>query len=121
MRELDALEAAHPQLLTADSPTRRVGARAHGGFAEVRHEQAMLSLSNAFEQPGSTDRERFAEVADFVERIQHTTGREDPEFSVEPKLDGLALSVPAAACLLAQPCQSLPTLSSGSHGSISRQ
>jgi len=93
MRELEALEAAHPQLPTADSPTRKVGARAQGGFAEVRHEQPMLSLTNAFEQPGDTDRERFAELAEFVARIEHTTGRHDPLFSVEPKLDGLALSL----------------------------
>src|SRR5574337_920045 len=56
MRELEALEAAHPELVTADSPTRRIGVRAHGGFAEVRHAQPMLSLSNAFEQPGDSDR-----------------------------------------------------------------
>ncbi|MEO8747476.1 MAG: NAD-dependent DNA ligase LigA, partial [Rhodanobacter sp.] len=102
MRELEALEGAHPQLVTPDSPTRKVGARAHGGFAEVRHAQPMLSLSNAFEQPGSTDRERFAEIAEFVERIEHATGRHDPEFSVEPKLDGLALSLRYERGLLVQ-------------------
>ncbi|HTM29166.1 MAG TPA: nucleoside diphosphate kinase regulator, partial [Rhodanobacter sp.] len=93
MRELEALEAAHPTLATPDSPTRKVGARAHGGFAEVRHQQPMLSLTNAFEQPGTTERERFREVAEFVQRIEHTTGRVDPLFSVEPKLDGLAMSL----------------------------
>ena len=93
MRELEALEAAHPTLATPDSPTRKVGARAHGGFAEVRHQQPMLSLTNAFEQAGDTQRERFREVAEFVQRIEHTTGRVDPLFSVEPKLDGLAMSL----------------------------
>lgn len=93
MRELEALEAAHPTLATPDSPTRKVGARAHGGFAEVRHQQPMLSLTNAFEQAGDTERERFREVAEFVQRIEHTTGRVDPLFSVEPKLDGLAMSL----------------------------
>jgi DNA ligase (NAD+) len=93
MRELEELEAAHPELVTPDSPTRRVGARAQGGFAEVRHAQPMLSLSNAFEQAGEDDRERFAELADFVARVEHTTGRHDPQFAAEPKLDGLAMSL----------------------------
>ncbi|HEX7815100.1 NAD-dependent DNA ligase LigA [Dyella sp.] len=93
MRELESLEAKHPELVTPDSPTRRVGARAQGGFAEVRHAIAMLSLSNAFEQDGDNDRERFAEVADFERRIEQTLGRREPAFSVEPKLDGLAISL----------------------------
>ena len=93
MRELEALEAEHPQLAAADSPTRRVGARALGGFAEVRHALPMLSLSNAFEQEGANDRERYREVAEFERRIEQTLGRNDPVFSVEPKLDGLAISL----------------------------
>ncbi|MBN8893487.1 MAG: NAD-dependent DNA ligase LigA [Rhodanobacter sp.] len=93
MRELEALEAAHPALASPDSPTRKVGARAHGGFAEVRHAIPMLSLGNAFEQDGETDRERFHEVAEFERRIEQTTKRTEPVFSVEPKLDGLAISL----------------------------
>lgn len=93
MRELEALEASHPDLITPDSPTRRVGARAAGGFAEVRHALPMLSLSNAFEQEGDTDRERYREIADFERRIEQTLGRSNPVFSVEPKLDGLAISL----------------------------
>ena len=98
MRELEALEVAHPELASADSPTRKVGARASGGFAEVHHEQPMLSLGNAFEQPvgvgqPDTDAERFREVADFVRRIEQTLKRRDPLFCVEPKLDGLAISL----------------------------
>jgi len=86
MRELEALEAAHPELATPDSPTRHVGARASGGFAEVQHALPMLSLSNAF-----TDEE----VAAFVRRIAQTLGREESKlvFSAEPKLDGLATSL----------------------------
>lgn len=49
MRELEALETAYPELASDDSPTRHVGARAHGGFTEVRHALPMLSLGNAFE------------------------------------------------------------------------
>ena len=93
MRELDALEKAHPELATPDSPTRRVGARAQGGFTEVRHVVPMLSLNNAFEQEGEDDRARFREVAEFERRIEQTLGRRNPIFSVEPKLDGLAISL----------------------------
>ena len=93
MRELEALEEAHRELATSDSPTRRVGARAQGGFAEVHHAIPMLSLNNAFEQDGDSDRERFREVAEFERRIEQTLDRRSPVFSVEPKLDGLAISL----------------------------
>ncbi|NUR21784.1 NAD-dependent DNA ligase LigA [Frateuria sp.] len=93
MRELEALEEAHPELARIDSPTRRVGARAHGGFAEVRHALPMLSLANAFEQDGDGERERFREIAEFERRIEQTLDRREPTFSVEPKLDGLAISL----------------------------
>ena len=86
LRELEAIEAEHPELVTPDSPTRRVGARPTGGFAEVRHEIPMLSLANAF-----TD----DEVADFVRRIHERldTDADALEFSVEPKFDGLAITL----------------------------
>lgn len=93
MHELRALEAAHPELATPDSPTRRVGARAHNGFAEVRHEIPMLSLIDAFGQDGDDDRVRFREVLEFEQRIEETTHRTSPLFSVEPKFDGLAMSL----------------------------
>ena len=84
LRELEALEAAHPELVTADSPTQRVGATPSGAFAPVRHAMPMLSLGNAFSDE---------EVADFVRRIERKLDRTDPVFSVEPKLDGLAISL----------------------------
>jgi DNA ligase (NAD+) len=84
LRELEALEAEHPTLEDAQSPTRRVGGRPDGGFAEVRHALPMLSLGNAF----SDD-----EVAAFVRRVAQALDESDPEFSVEPKLDGLAISL----------------------------
>ncbi|MEO6927374.1 MAG: NAD-dependent DNA ligase LigA, partial [Rhodanobacter sp.] len=93
MRELEVLEATYPALASDDSPTRKVGARAQGGFAEVRHAIPMLSLGNAFEQDGETERERFREVAEFVRRIEQTLTRDELVFSVEPKLDGLAISL----------------------------
>jgi len=93
MRELEALEDTHPELATPDSPTRRVGARAQGGFSEVSHVIPMLSLNNAFELDGDGDRERFREVVEFERRIEQTLDRRNPVFSVEPKLDGLAISL----------------------------
>ena len=84
MRELAALEAEHPQLATDDSPTRRVGGRASGDFAPVQHRLPMLSLANAFSDE---------EVAEFVQRIERGLGVSAPHFSVEPKLDGLAISL----------------------------
>ncbi len=84
MRELQALEAAFPALVTAESPTQRVGAATSGRFAAVQHAVPMLSLANAFSE---------AEVRDFVRRIEEKLDREAPTFSAEPKLDGLAISL----------------------------
>jgi DNA ligase (NAD+) len=84
MRELEALEAAHPELRDPNSPTVRVGNVPSGKFAEVRHAVPMLSLGNAFSE---------AEVGEFVARIERETGDAQPMFSVEPKLDGLAISL----------------------------
>lgn len=84
MRELEALEAEHPDLATDDSPTRRVGAAPSAKFAQVRHAMPMLSLGNAFEEE---------EVRDFVRRIAQKLDRDKPVFSAEPKLDGLAVSL----------------------------
>ncbi len=84
MRELETIETAHPELALADSPTQRVGATPSRGFTEVRHELRMLSLANAF----SDD-----EIADFVRRIEERLEIENPMFSLEPKFDGLAISL----------------------------
>ncbi|TFZ44535.1 NAD-dependent DNA ligase LigA [Stenotrophomonas maltophilia] len=84
VRELESLEREHPELARADSPTQQVGARPSGRFAEVRHAVPMLSLSNAFSDE---------EVADFVRRIDERLGRRSLQFSAEPKMDGLAISL----------------------------
>ncbi|WP_372014170.1 NAD-dependent DNA ligase LigA [Pseudoxanthomonas sp. 10H] len=84
VRELEALEAEHPELAVADSPTRKVGAVPSGRFPQVTHAVPMLSLGNAFEE---------GEVADFVRRIRERLDRDDLAFSAEPKLDGLAISL----------------------------
>jgi DNA ligase (NAD+) len=85
--ELQALEAAHPELVSEDSPTQRVGKKPDSGFAEVRHEQPMLSLENAFSD---------AELAAFVRRARERLGLSaDAPLAIvsEPKLDGLAVSL----------------------------
>jgi DNA ligase (NAD+) len=84
MRELREIEAAQPDLVTPDSPTQRVGGNAAREFSEVRHQLPMLSLGNAFSEQ---------DAADFVRRIVEVTGETEPVFSVEPKLDGLAISL----------------------------
>ncbi|MEJ1095196.1 MULTISPECIES: NAD-dependent DNA ligase LigA [unclassified Pseudoxanthomonas] len=84
LRELDDLESAHPELVTADSPTQRVGNAPSAKFAEVRHAVPMLSLGNAFSDE---------EVQDFARRIAEKLKRPHLLFSAEPKLDGLAISL----------------------------
>lgn len=84
VRELEQLEQKHPEHVTVDSPTQRVGAGPLREFSQVRHEVPMLSLNNAF----SDD-----EISDFVKRITDTLNIEALRFSVEPKLDGLAINL----------------------------
>ena len=85
MVELRTLESEHPEIITPDSPTMRVGAAPVAAFGTVRHHIAMLSLDNAFSEE---------EVRDFDRRVRERLGRgEDPvRYSAEPKLDGLAIS-----------------------------
>jgi len=85
MRELRELESAHPELITADSPTQRVGAAPLAAFDQVRHEVPMLSLDNVF------DEESFLA---FYKRVQDRLKSSDPlTFCCELKLDGLAVSL----------------------------
>jgi DNA ligase (NAD+) len=83
-RELQQLEQEYPALLTADSPTQRVGAAPLAAFAEVRHATPMLSLNNAFEAE---------EVEAFDRRVREALGVETVEYATEPKFDGLAISL----------------------------
>ncbi len=88
-RELQELEAAHPELISIDSPTQRVGAAPLAEFAPAPHRQPMLSLNNAF---------AAEEVEAFDRRVSVALGQEnvDPEgveYAVEPKFDGLAISL----------------------------
>ncbi|HWI08917.1 MAG TPA: NAD-dependent DNA ligase LigA, partial [Solirubrobacteraceae bacterium] len=85
--ELVQLEAAHPELATADSPTRRVGGAPSGALAEVRHSTPMLSLANAFSHD---------EVRTFDGRVRRTLALEPGDelrYTAELKIDGLAVAV----------------------------
>ncbi|MBI3776451.1 MAG: NAD-dependent DNA ligase LigA [Gammaproteobacteria bacterium] len=93
VRALEALENQYPELITADSPTQRVGGTPLPEFAQVRHTVPMLSLSNAF-----TD----TEVSDFVRRIHERLELNEIEFCAEPKMDGLAVSLVYERGLLVQ-------------------
>lgn len=85
MRALQALEAAHPDLVRADSPTRRVGDKPLDAFTPYRHLEPMLSLDNTFSA---------AELAEFDARLKRMLERDDDlVYSVEPKLDGLAVEL----------------------------
>src|SRR5712691_6865395 len=82
MQELRAIEADHPALQSPDSPTQRVGAGPSAQFAVVQHRVPMLSLANAF----TADALRA-----WHERITRLLGREIRDFTIEPKIDGLAI------------------------------
>jgi DNA ligase (NAD+) len=84
MRELEALEAGYPELVTLDSPTQRVGAAPAERFGAIAHDSPMLSLANAFTEQ---------EVCDFDRRVRERLGAVQAEYVAETKLDGLAVSI----------------------------
>jgi DNA ligase (NAD+) len=84
MNQLKEIEAKHPDLVTPDSPTQRVGGEPRVGFQTVRHHTPMVSLDNAFS---------FEELAAFDRRVRELTGREKIEYIAEHKFDGLSLSL----------------------------
>jgi DNA ligase (NAD+) len=86
-KRFNAIEARFPELVTSESPSQKVGAAPSGRFAKVRHAVPMLSLDNAFAE---------ADVFDFVDRIRRflRLGDDDRiDFSAEPKIDGLSMSL----------------------------
>ena len=84
MRKLKALEEAHPEFASPDSPTQRVGGKPREGFVKVAHSGAMLSLDNALDE---------AELRDFDRRVSELLGGEAYTYVAELKLDGLSLAV----------------------------
>jgi len=83
-RELEQLEQQYPELISPDSPTQRVGDKPLAGFRQVQHEIPMLSLGNVFDED---------ELRAWDKRVRELTGLDEVEYSAEPKLDGLAISL----------------------------
>lgn len=83
-RELETIEKAHPEWITPDSPTQRVGSKISGGFAKYTHDRPMLSLGDVFND---------AELMEFDQRVRQDLDGEDLEYVVELKIDGLAVNL----------------------------
>ncbi len=91
-RELEALEAAHPEFITPSSPTQRVGNDLTEGFRKVTHPRPMQSIDDIFEhKPGQGDTD--AELIDFYNRLCRSLGQETPQVVIEPKIDGCAVTL----------------------------
>jgi DNA ligase (NAD+) len=84
MRQLKDLEAEHPELLTQDSPTQRVGGKPREGFVKVRHSSPMLSLDNTYNED---------ELRDWERRVHELSGRSEVDYVCELKLDGMSLAL----------------------------
>ncbi|HEX4643896.1 MAG TPA: hypothetical protein VH161_10525, partial [Candidatus Acidoferrales bacterium] len=84
MKELQKLEAQHPELMTSDSPTQRVGGAPRKGFETRQHSPAMISLDNTYSAE---------ELEDFDRRARELTGRENIDYVAEHKFDGLSMSL----------------------------
>ncbi len=84
MNDLKRIEAEHPELITPDSPTQRVGGKPREGFAKAKHSSPMLSLDNAYSEE---------ELRDWERRVHELSGRSDVEYMCELKLDGMSLAL----------------------------
>jgi DNA ligase (NAD+) len=84
MKQLQELEAEHPELVTPDSPSQRVGGKPREGFVKVRHSSQMLSLDNTYNEE---------ELRAWERRVHELTGRKDVDYVCELKLDGMSLAL----------------------------
>lgn len=84
IQQLKDLEAEHPELITPDSPTQRVGGKPREGFVKVRHSSPMLSLDNTYNED---------ELRSWERRVHELTGRKDIDYVCELKLDGMSLAL----------------------------
>src|ERR1700722_10767221 len=84
MQQLKDLESAHPDLITPDSPTQRVGGKPREGFVKVPHSSPMLSLDNTYNE---------GELRDWERRVHELSGRSDVDYVCELKLDGMSLAL----------------------------
>src|ERR1700744_1823431 len=83
MKQLQDLEAEHPELITPDSPSQRVGGKPREGFVKVRHSSPMRPLDNTYNEE---------ELRDWERRVHELTGRSDVDYACELKLDGMSLA-----------------------------
>ena len=91
-RELEEMEAAHPDFITPDSPTQKVGNDLTDGFRKVTHPRPMQSIDDIFEhkpEDGETD----AELVEFYTRLSRSLGQDAPQVVIEPKIDGCAVTL----------------------------
>ena len=95
-RRLQELEASHPELARADSPSKKVGARPVAAFGKIRHDVPMLSLGNAFDDQDGID------FVDRVRRFLNLAEADRLEVTAEPKIDGLSISIRYEAGVLVQ-------------------
>ena len=93
MQQLKDLEAGSPSLITADSPTQRVGGKPREGFVKVRHSSPMLSLDNTYSED---------ELRAWERRVHELTGRSDVDYVCELKLDGMSLALTYEGAQLAR-------------------
>ncbi len=84
MKELKRLEAEHPEMITPDSPSQRVGGKPAEGFQKVRHSRPMLSLDNAYSEE---------ELRDWDRRVHELAGNLPVEYTAELKMDGLSIAL----------------------------
>src|SRR6202046_2191936 len=84
MRQLKDLEAEHPELIAADSPTQRVGGKPREGFVKVPHSTPMLSLDNTYNEE---------ELRDWERRVHELSGQSEVDYVCELKLDGMSLAL----------------------------
>ena len=84
MQQLKDFEAEHPDLITPDSPTQRVGGKPREGFVKVRHSSPMLSLDNTYNEE---------ELRSWDRRVHELSGRKDVDYVCELKLDGMSLAL----------------------------
>src|SRR5215470_15876856 len=84
VRELKKLEAAHPELVTPDSPTQRVGGKPREGFVKVPHSRPMLSLDNALNEQ---------ELRNWERRVRELAGTDKIEYVCELKMDGMSMAL----------------------------
>src|ERR1051325_5877049 len=84
LKKLIDLEAAHPELVTPDSPSQRVGGKPIEGFKSVRHAMRMMSIDNTYAEE---------EVGEFDTRLKKLLGHDKFEYTCEPKIDGVSLSL----------------------------